>query len=122
MAFSGCSKVVSGSELSKTSTLTGTQSLENNSNGRAQLRNSTRLYPFMRSSRGSRSYLAGLTRSPVHSSELTSKHEHARMAAPTLWGYLGSISTTAGVSTSPFPVEIPNADLRGGTGIRTANG
>src|SRR5215831_9113055 len=56
----------------------------------------------MRSSRGRRSYLAGLTRSPVHTSELTSKQEQARIAAPTLWGNFGLIRTTPGISMAPY--------------------
>src|SRR6516164_2771105 len=56
----------------------------------------------MRSSRGRRSYLAGFTRSPVHTRELTSKQEQARIAEPTLWGYFGLISTTPGISMAPY--------------------
>src|SRR5260370_41515519 len=42
------------------------------------------VHPFMRSSRGRREYLAGLTRPPVQISDLTEKQAHARIAAPTL--------------------------------------
>src|SRR5215469_4652128 len=54
----------------------------------------------MRSSRGSRSYFEGFTRSPVHKSESTAKQEQARIAAPTLCGYFGSMSTIAGAFIS----------------------
>ena len=79
----------------------------NKSKGLSSTRNSTDAKPFMRSSRGRRSYWLKSTRVPVQTSDLAPKIDAARNALPTLCADLGLISTTAGVFTA-FPcVSVP---------------
>src|SRR5215813_4369356 len=120
-AFSGCTNVVSGSLFSKTSTHTGVMS-PNSSNGRAWFTRCTLLYPFIRSSRGSRSYFERWIRDPVQTSESTPKQEQARIVAPTLCGNFGSISTIPGACIVTSQVRIKPGQGTSGHGRAFAHG
>lgn len=79
----------------------------------------TGLHPFMRSSRGRRSYWLKSTRAPVQTSDLAPKIDAARSALPTLCGDFGLINMIAGVFISEegslwagLPVRRRNSALK----------